>query len=402
MLDSFRFLAIFFVLLYHYTFRYSPTPSYPGLYPYKDFYGSIFQYGFLGVHFFFIISGFVISYTLENTQTLKAFIRNRFIRLFPPALVWTTLTYLVFVVLDNEQILPESHQLKNFLPSLSFIDPRIWTGLLHIQFNWINGSYWSLWVEVQFYLFCSVLFFADRKRFFSNILFATVAITFANYLPARFSSGVSGIAIREHHPGLASFLDGWNSINEMFSLTRKICFFSIGVIFYQLYKKVRIEPFSRQFWCSLFVFAYPWFYMNATAPRLIYLLMIALFVLMIYKKKAIAFLENRLFMRIGVISYSLYLAHEHIGNLLIHSYGGYLGKWSPFCVPLVMILMIVLAELSHRFIEYRLSRALRSIGGGKARPVADAPDFSGGQLSTLIVLPGQPPDEPIEKTSQHK
>src|SRR5258708_38866163 len=88
-LDSFRFLAIISVMFYHYSYRWTPPASPDNLYPYGDFYGSCFRFGSTGVLFFFIISGFVISYTLENTTGFGSFMKNRFIRLFPPMLLWS-------------------------------------------------------------------------------------------------------------------------------------------------------------------------------------------------------------------------------------------------------------------------------------------------------------------------
>ncbi|HTD39422.1 MAG TPA: acyltransferase family protein, partial [Mucilaginibacter sp.] len=78
LLDSFRFIAILSVMLFHFTYSWTARD------PYGKFFLHIFHYGYLGVQFFFMISGFVISYTLENTPNLLSFYKNRFSRLFPP------------------------------------------------------------------------------------------------------------------------------------------------------------------------------------------------------------------------------------------------------------------------------------------------------------------------------
>src|SRR4051812_43348422 len=80
LLDSFRFLAIILVVLFHYFYSKRNTE---GLYPYGDQYGHIFKHGNIGVQLFFKISGFVIFMTIEKCKTLKEFLVRRFIRLCP-------------------------------------------------------------------------------------------------------------------------------------------------------------------------------------------------------------------------------------------------------------------------------------------------------------------------------
>jgi peptidoglycan/LPS O-acetylase OafA/YrhL len=350
-LDSFRFLAIISVIFYHYTYRWTIPASYKNLYPYGTYYGNIFEYGRMGVQFFFIISGFVISYTLENTSGLSTFFKNRFIRLFPPILLWSVITYSVFIIFDTNLILPDSHFLKNFLPSLTFIKPEIWSLILNHSFSWLNGSYWSLWVEVQFYIIASLLFFMNREKFFRNLLLVTIIISLANYLVNHFSQKNSNT----HFFLLAS------QVNELFNISYYICYFSLGAIFHYLYKRSAIRLTAFTSLCMAVIFLYQFYACVTFQARILYIIMIALFVLMIYKRQYLFFLENPLFRRIGVISYSVYLAHENIGILLINKFGGYLGKWSPISLFIVLILIILLAELSYRFIEQKTARILKRL-----------------------------------------
>jgi len=55
------------------------------------------------------------------------------------------------------------------------------------------------------------------------------------------------------------------------------------------------------------------------------LFMFTLFLLMIYRKKYLLFLEKPFLSWIGVVSYSIYLIHEDIGVLLINKYGKYMA-----------------------------------------------------------------------------
>src|ERR1700733_3136318 len=103
LLDSFRFIAILSVLLYHF------TSSSISLFPYGNFYHHIFKFGYLGVNFFFMISGFVISYTLDNTTGLLSFWQNRFSRLFPPMLLCSAVTFIMVCWLDDHQLFKNAH-----------------------------------------------------------------------------------------------------------------------------------------------------------------------------------------------------------------------------------------------------------------------------------------------------
>ncbi|HXP49743.1 MAG TPA: acyltransferase family protein, partial [Bacteroidia bacterium] len=76
-LDSFRFIAVVSVMLFHYYARWTPPGYYANYYPYGNAGASYFQYGLLGVNFFFIISGFVILYTLEKSASYSGFLLKR-------------------------------------------------------------------------------------------------------------------------------------------------------------------------------------------------------------------------------------------------------------------------------------------------------------------------------------
>ena len=358
LLDSFRFIAVLSVLLYHF------TNSWISLYPFGNFFGHTFRFGYLGLNFFFMISGFVISYTLENTPNLFSFYKKRFSRLFPPMLLCTIITFATVSLLDDHDSFRNAHEIKNFVPSLTFINPSLWTLITKIDFHWINGSYWSLWTEIQFYLISSGLYFLNKRYFFRNMLVAGIVIVAIKYIPIDFLNAHSEY-LRSH--GLLNFFNGWRYGDEIFNITFYMIWFLPGVIFYRLYKgfNIRQDIFSGIcvlviLFCLVWdtrVFFADFFYVTMIAC----LLMFSLFFLMIYQKKYLSFLANPLFTRIGVISYTIYLIHEEIGVLLINKYGKYLGNWSALSPFIIIILVICFAELSFRFYEIKVSMLLRGL-----------------------------------------
>ena len=79
LIDILRIFAAFLVVFYHYLFRGHAADSMMSTnFPF----GELLKYGYLGVDLFFIISGFVITKSIEN-RSLKQFIIARFIRLYP-------------------------------------------------------------------------------------------------------------------------------------------------------------------------------------------------------------------------------------------------------------------------------------------------------------------------------
>ena len=87
-----RFVAAFGVLLYQYVFRgYHHDHLSPVDYPLL---GSIFQYGYLGVELFFIISGYVVLLSAYH-KNVREFFLSRVIRLYPAFWIACTLCFII-------------------------------------------------------------------------------------------------------------------------------------------------------------------------------------------------------------------------------------------------------------------------------------------------------------------
>lgn len=182
----------------------------------------------------------MISYTLENTETLSAFFKNRLIRLLPPMIFWSVIIYLTCMLLDNTNLLPQSYAFPNFLPSLTFISPGIWSIIFPGAYvDCLNPSFWALWVEVQFYLIAGLIFFMNKENFLRNILFTSLILSVLSYIPAHFSQPQTF-----HHlpPQMASAISCWQQINLLFSLGSSISYFTLGVVFHHLYSASRSGP----------------------------------------------------------------------------------------------------------------------------------------------------------------
>jgi hypothetical protein len=97
LLDLLRFILAAIVVLYHYFY----LSSIYGLVPVLN---SSFKYlyicGYLGVHIFFIVSGFVILHTAQNRSWVE-FIKARIGRLLPGFMIVSTIGFLFCLLIPN-------------------------------------------------------------------------------------------------------------------------------------------------------------------------------------------------------------------------------------------------------------------------------------------------------------
>ena len=149
-------------------------------------------------------------------------------------------------------------------------------------------------------------------------------------------------------------------IHFVFNIASYIPFFAMGVIFHKLYKEYRI--FDRKSILLIAATVLTTFIHGRALPELILIvLMYVLFSLMIYREKAISFLNNPLFIRIGVLSYTMYLIHEPIGVLCIKLFSSYLGPLSILAPWILTVLVFLFAELVYRFYEKKVHTLLKNL-----------------------------------------
>jgi peptidoglycan/LPS O-acetylase OafA/YrhL len=143
--DSLRGVAVFAVVWFHLT-NGNPLLQSPGWLRTSG------RLGWLGVDIFFVISGFVIPHALYRAdyriRDCGRFLLRRAARLEPPYLVSIVLYIAVTLIssrLPGFRGQPPSYTLPQLLSHVPYL-----TGLL--GFTWINIVYWSLALELQYYL----------------------------------------------------------------------------------------------------------------------------------------------------------------------------------------------------------------------------------------------------------
>jgi len=178
--DVLRLTAAFCVLLTHtYDVRhlqqFELLNHLPGGYHFSTF----------GLVIFFSMSGFLVCRSLVTSPSIKQFLVNRFLRIWPAYAVnillcvlligipFTTMPVLKFICHPQTRLF----LLKNIsLLSSSFPLP----GVLNNEA--INGSTWTIPVEVRFYLILLLAYLAARLRFRQFLLFLLIALWVARIL----------------------------------------------------------------------------------------------------------------------------------------------------------------------------------------------------------------------------
>ena len=298
-LDGLRAVAIALVLLHHYLSRWTYPIEPINLYPYGDAFASfaLAKYGYFGVQLFFVISGFVITLTLTHCSTALEFTIRRFARLWPTMALCSVLTWLVVPLIPGA---PFTISARNFLPSMTFIEPSVFSYLSRSGgFDWMDGAYWSLWVEVRFYFWMAVLYFVSPRRFASTVAAFSIVVLGAYTVALCFQMTkvlllLKGIFIAQHLP--------W---------------FLLGIAFCLRHQR---KP--------------------GKAPGVV--------------KRA---LSVKPLTYVGASSYSLYLLHQKIGVSILHALPGH-GAVTILYAFGVTALMILVASTIYRLWETPLSRAI--------------------------------------------
>jgi peptidoglycan/LPS O-acetylase OafA/YrhL len=326
-IDSLRGVFAISVLAFHFFYRYdsyfTARPDNPFLSRepsvYEDFLGLI------PVYFFFIISGFVITLTLERVPSAVDFAFARFSRLYPAYWASIFLTSAILLALP--------------MPQLERTPFEIAVNLTMIQsvFNipHVDGVYWSLYVELCFYLFVFFLRFFDVWRYLPRILIVW-AITAVGY----------GFFDQKLNPVPTVIVD-------IFVLAYAH-FFIAGMVFYRVGKQGGFHPLDWVLLALCTVSA------MLRYPMEISLSIVGAFVVFgLVVTGHARILATQPLLYLGSISYSLYLIHQNIGYAIINHLD------QPFWIETVIatVVAIVLSSGITYLIERPGQRVLRRIWG---------------------------------------
>ena len=337
-LDGLRAIAILLVIGYHYFVRWTPPVGQSNLYPYggAGAHFWLFKYGDLGVQIFFVISGFVISMTLFKCRTIGHFFWKRFARLFPTMLICSVISFIILNLLPQKAFVP---QVRDFLPSLTFTDPIIWQKIFGVPFAAMDGAYWSLFVEVKFYIWIGILYFLTGPTWF----FRVVAIGFGALISAYLFARAMGF----HHLWAIDFI----------FVVGELPWFIAGVGFYALYVNIR----NQMGWLLLIEAAVAMTFLRmgnhvgTAAPYLAMAFCFLIFMALFKRPRWVGWLGYPPLAAIGMASYSLYLLHQYIGVAILDVVREFLNVddqvYSVFLVPCIVVGLMMASLAIYRYWE---------------------------------------------------
>ncbi|MFI6475216.1 acyltransferase family protein [Streptomyces sp. NPDC050516] len=166
-LTGMRFLAALLVFLFHSSRTDPPLSLFRG--STAHWYSTVFsQAGWVGVSFFFLLSGFVLTWVANPSDTPRLFWRRRIAKLYPNHVVMFAVTM---------ALLTTAATWRQWLPNLFLVQTWFPTAHLDTVFS-IDQPSWSLSCEIVFYL-CFPLLYRRLVKIAPDRLWAWAGIVVA-------------------------------------------------------------------------------------------------------------------------------------------------------------------------------------------------------------------------------
>lgn len=279
-------------------------------------------YGWLGVDMFFVISGFIIPYSLHRSQyrasNFPRFMLRRLVRLEPPYLVSIVLS-LVLLELGSRTPgfagAPPSYSLGQILAHFLYLIPLT-------SYTWLNVVFWTLAYEFVFYILAGLLWPSLSRR---PLLITALLVAAIQVLDIVLRDGSSGAALL--------FFVGICCARKVLNLdprwlTLAACGIAIGALYFI------VEP----------------------AVAFVTLLTALL----------IAFVDVprfRILSFLGAISYSLYLLHVPIGGRVVNIGRRFIdGPVQEILLSLVALAVsLIVAAIFWKYVEEPAKRASKRV-----------------------------------------
>ncbi|HMI07122.1 MAG TPA: acyltransferase [Flavobacterium sp.] len=327
-LDSLRGIASLMVVFFHFTL-------------YREEAKLGFNLGVTGVELFFIISGFVIYMSLNRVKTSTDFIINRVSRLYPTYWTCVTITFISYLgvsFLYKHELLPPVFYLQ-YLANMTMFQ-------FYMDVPNLDGPYWTMIVEMVFYICVLFLF---RFRMLRHLTTIGISLILLTLIGGHFSN--------------SAFV--WKII-EWIPLLAFIPLFLAGTVFYTIYtqQKNLLRNYTVIVFCllgqiGLFKFGgTSRMHVTTLEYSIMLFLYFGLFTLFVNHKLQFIVTKPTLFL--GKISFALYLIHQHIANGIVIPFFTtrlHTSFWIGAAVALPVV--IILAALVTYYIEIPFGKKMK-------------------------------------------
>lgn len=362
LLDGLRGVAALIVVCYHIFEGFSFAEITNGA---GDGMIHILNHGYLAVDFFFLLSGFVLSYAYDGRSEMKKadFFKRRLIRLHPMLVMGAFVGMICFLIGGAQQW--NGSQVPFYLTMLCFVLsalmlPAIPSSASEVRGNGemfpLNGPAWSLFFEY----IGNILYILFIRRLSTKIL--GVFVLLLGILHTVFSLG--------NFSGYGSIGVGWtlDGVNFCGGLIRMLFPLTLGMFLSRRFKPLKIKS---SFWtCSLLlliVFSVPYIpgfnfvSFNGLYESICVLIFFPLILIMGASAQKVNRKTNKINHFLGDLSYPLYMIHYPIMYLfyqwLIANECYTLSETFFVAIPIV-VLSVLLAFLFLKFYDKPLRKYL--------------------------------------------
>lgn len=325
-LDVARFTAALMVVAFHYTFNGIVNGKIASLDP-MPLVNAVTRYGYLGVEWFFLISGYVICFSAQG-RSARAFALSRALRLYPAYWFAVLFTATVAWFWGGELMAVRP---KQVLVNLTMLQSYV--GVPHV-----DGVYWTLAYEWAFYALVWAVLWCGGQR----------------VLPALFVGWPFLMAL-----AYACGVAGWPFLGGYYA------YFAAGAIFALLAQRPRqplaiVSLLLAYGLCLVFTVGNAGLMTRNTGSAfssgVIAALVTAFFatfaVLLVPAVRAWRLPGARL---AGSLTYPIYLLHAHLGYMVISRFADRGNPWP--VVGLTVGGLLLLAWAVHEGVEVRLRPA---------------------------------------------
>lgn len=239
------------------------------------------SYGHNAVLLFFAISGFVIFMTLEKCQSVLDFAVLRFSRLFPT--YWATL---IFATLVGVVVFGQPFWQGGLVVNLTMFQE-------FFRFPNLDNVYWSLTVELAFYLNVAWLFMLRIYRFRLLVVFAWLV-----------ASAIWAVSVADTASDERSMIALWFAL-DFFP------YFSIGIVLFDVVQR----GWNARRIGLIFLAVMVQYLISSWTGAIVAACVATIMTLAV--TRTLGFLVCRTTLWLGAISYPLYLIHRNLGFLAL-------------------------------------------------------------------------------------
>lgn len=341
-LTSLRGIAAFLVLLYHlkgFLHQHAITDSVSFLY----------NKGYLAVDFFFMLSGFIITYTYFhkfsqaqlNQKAVISFMVKRFARIWPLHAFILGLFALVPLAfwLTDRPVNQISYSVEGFIYKLFLVD--VW---------FIGAGYWNTWNPPSWTI---------SGEFFAYISFPALVYLVSNNKIKVFGVYIGSLILIGWLYWLNDFASLGQGISKL-GLVRCFLGFVLGYCIYHCYILCKNRVQQKSCNTLLIISICSCFYLgfNVVANHFYIPLLFSIILLLILLSKTFlhTILENKALVYLGDISYSLYLNHIFVITIYTMLFLDDAGYATLLDLGIIVGVSLVFAHLTYQWVELPMRR----------------------------------------------